>query len=172
MCVWHFIQKFIFLSKKKKKWKKWKYVSKIVQEKIKGKKQIWIHVNKDFQCSKLFRITITQYTGSLQNTSAKILQATRLMIHNWQNWKRVFLSSYCHGIYRVEALGLKKSSYIWKIMILLICEIWGSFLKIQYFANNFLIKVRIWEIFFTHVTHIIVIILHTANFVSTKLIFS
>ena len=50
------------------------------------------------------------------------------------------------------------------------CEIWGSFLKKQYFANNFLIKVLIWEFFFTHVTQIIGIILRTAKFVSTKLI--
>ena len=47
----------------------------------------------------------------------------------------------------------KKYTYTWKV----------------YFANNFF---RIWEFFFTHVTFIIVIVLHTANFVSTKLIFS
>ena len=43
-------------------------------------------------------------------------------------------------------------------------------LKNLYFANNFWIKVRIWvRFFFTHATHIIVIILCTENFVSTKL---
>ena len=30
-----------------------------------------------------------------------------LTAHNWQNWKRVFLSCYCHEIYRVKAVGLK-----------------------------------------------------------------
>ena len=35
-----------------------------------------------------------------------------LTAHNWQNWKRVFLSRYCHEIYRVEAVGLKNYNYI------------------------------------------------------------
>ena len=43
----------------------------------------------------------------------------------------------------------------------------GQFLEIKwYFANKSLIKVWIWGFVFTHVTHIIVIIFHTANFVS------
>ena len=40
-----------------------------------------------------------------------------LMSHNWQKWKRVFLTCPCHDIYRVEAVGLKNSNYTWKIMI-------------------------------------------------------
>ena len=31
-----------------------------------------------------------------------------LTAHNWQNWKGVFPSGYCHEIYRVEAVVLKK----------------------------------------------------------------
>ena len=31
-----------------------------------------------------------------------------LMAHNWQKWKRVFLTCHCHKIYRHEAVGLKK----------------------------------------------------------------
>ena len=35
-----------------------------------------------------------------------------LLAHYWQNGKRVYLSYYCHELYRVEAIGLKKSNYI------------------------------------------------------------
>ena len=40
-----------------------------------------------------------------------------LTAHNWQKWKRVFLTCPCHKIYRVESVGLKCSNYTWKIMI-------------------------------------------------------
>ena len=41
-----------------------------------------------------------------------------LTAHNWQKWKRVFLTCPCHIIYRVETVGLKSSNYTWKIMII------------------------------------------------------
>ena len=31
-----------------------------------------------------------------------------LTAHNWQNWKRVFLTCPCHEIYKDEAVRLKK----------------------------------------------------------------
>ena len=34
-----------------------------------------------------------------------------LTAHNWQKWKRIFLTCPCHEIYRVEAVGLKNSNY-------------------------------------------------------------
>ena len=37
--------------------------------------------------------------------------------HNWQKWKRVFLSCPCHKIYRDEAVGFKSCKYAWKITI-------------------------------------------------------
>ena len=40
-----------------------------------------------------------------------------LTAHNWQKWKRVFLTWPSHKIYRVESVGLKSSNYTWKIMI-------------------------------------------------------
>ena len=40
-----------------------------------------------------------------------------LTAHNWQKWKRVFLTCPCHKIYKDEALGLKSCKYTWKIMI-------------------------------------------------------
>ena len=40
-----------------------------------------------------------------------------LMAHNWQNWKRVFLTCSCHEIYRDKANGLKNCKYTWKITI-------------------------------------------------------
>ena len=40
-----------------------------------------------------------------------------LTAHNWQKWKRVFLTCPCHEIYRDEAVGLKSRKYTWKITI-------------------------------------------------------
>ena len=40
-----------------------------------------------------------------------------LKAHNWQKWKRVFLTCPCHEIYRDEAVGLKSCKYTWKITI-------------------------------------------------------
>ena len=40
-----------------------------------------------------------------------------LRAHNWQKWKRVFLTCPCHKIYRDEAVGLKSCKYTWKITI-------------------------------------------------------
>ena len=36
---------------------------------------------------------------------------------NWQKWKRVFLTSPCHEIYRDEAVGLKSCKNTWKSTI-------------------------------------------------------
>ena len=65
------------------------------------------------------------------------------MADNWQKWKSIFLTSPCHKIYRVEAVGLESSSYTLKITILWICEIWGNFSKNWYFVNDCLVKVQI-----------------------------
>ena len=40
-----------------------------------------------------------------------------LTAHNWQKWKRVFLTCSCHEIYRDEAVSLKRCKYTWKITI-------------------------------------------------------
>ena len=45
------------------------------------------------------------------------LENRLLTAHNWQKWKRVFLTCPCHEIYRDEAVGLKSCRYTWKIMI-------------------------------------------------------
>ena len=37
-----------------------------------------------------------------------------LMAHNWQKWKRVFLTCPCHKIYSDKAVGLKSCKHIWK----------------------------------------------------------
>ena len=41
----------------------------------------------------------------------------KLTAHNWQIWKRVFLTCPCHKIYTNEAVGLKSCKYTWKITI-------------------------------------------------------
>ena len=62
-----------------------------------------------------------------------------LTAHNWQKWKRVFLTCPCHNIYRDEAAGLKSCKCTWKLRFLWICGIWGNFVKNWYFVNNCLI---------------------------------
>ena len=42
---------------------------------------------------------------------------SHLTAHNWQKWKRVFLTCPCHKIYRDEAVGLKSCKYTRKITI-------------------------------------------------------
>ena len=42
---------------------------------------------------------------------------TALTPHNWQKWKRVFLTCPRHEIYGDEAVGLKSCKYTWKITI-------------------------------------------------------
>ena len=73
------------------------------------------------------------------------LVLSQLMAHNWQKWKRVFLTCLCHKIYRDEAVGLKICKYSWKNLIfvkmwnlgqyhenLIFCQLfnWSSNLKI------------------------------------------
>ena len=59
--------------------------------------------------------------------------------------KRTFFTCSCHKMYRKEAVGLKSYDYALKITVF--CEyvkfVWGSFLKIGYFANNCINKIRI-----------------------------
>ena len=66
-----------------------------------------------------------------------------LTTHNWQKWKRVFLTCPCHEIYRDEAVGLKSCKYTWKITIYVKMLNLGNFVKIWYLVNNCSIQVRI-----------------------------
>ena len=77
-----------------------------------------------------------------------------LTAQNWQKWKKVFLSCYCHEIYRKEADGVKDSNYTWKITMFVNMWNLGQFLEYRYFTNNRLIIVRIWKLFCTHVTQL------------------
>ena len=43
--------------------------------------------------------------------------SVKLTAHNWQKWKRVFLTYHCHEIYRDDAVGLKSCKHTWKITI-------------------------------------------------------
>ena len=55
-----------------------------------------------------------------------------LMAHNWQKWKRVFLTCPCHKFYRDEAVSLKSCKYLWKIMIFV--KMW----KLGQYRENYL----------------------------------
>ena len=50
-----------------------------------------------------------------------------LMAHNWQKWKRVFLTCPCHEIYRDESVGLKSCKYTLKITIYVNMWSFGQF---------------------------------------------
>ena len=75
----------------------------------------------------------------------KFRYSSALTAYNWQNEKKKkkkrFLTCSCHKIYMVEAVGLflylKYDFFVW------IFEIWGNFMNIWYFVNNWLIKVWI-----------------------------
>ena len=103
----------------------------------------------------------------LYSMQQNVLQWYSLTTHNWQKWKRVFLTCPCQKIYRGEAVGLKSCKYTWKIRIYV--NMWNlrQFRENWYFVNNCLIETRIWKFFCTCVTHIVVIIWSTAHFVST-----
>ena len=81
-------------------------------------------------------------------------QSTGLTAHNWQKWKRVFLTCPCHKIFRDEAVGLKVANILEKLGYLWKCEIWANIVKIWYFVNNCLMEAQIFKFFCTCVTHI------------------
>ena len=58
-----------------------------------------------------------------------------LTAHNWQNWKRVFLTCPCHEIYKDEAVGLKSCKYTWKITIYVNMWNLGQFREILIFCQ-------------------------------------
>ena len=92
---------------------------------------------------------------------------TKLTAHNWQKWKRVFITCPCHKIYRVEAVGLQSCNYTWKIMIF--ANVWnlGQFQEKLIFCQELLnwssnLKILLHY----YVTHITVIISRIPYFVS------
>ena len=52
-----------------------------------------------------------------------------LTAHNWQKWKRVFLTYPCYKIYKDEAVGLKNYKYTWNITIYVNMWNLGEFLE-------------------------------------------
>ena len=50
-----------------------------------------------------------------------------LTAQNWQKLKSTFLTLHCQNISRIEAVGLKKSNYTFKITIFLSIWILGQF---------------------------------------------
>ena len=46
-----------------------------------------------------------------------VMKITTLTAHNWQNFKRVFLSGYCYDIYRVEEVSQKYYNNTLKITV-------------------------------------------------------
>ena len=82
--------------------------------------------------------------NSLQSDSFPTYMLLLLTAHNWQNWKRVFLTCPCHEICKDEAVGLKNCKYTWKIKIYMNMWNLGQFREILiFFVNNCLIEVQI-----------------------------
>ena len=59
----------------------------------------------------LFRQLLHPYKFYGRDMSGILASCEPLTAHNWQKWKRVFLTCPCHEVYRVEAVGLKSSNY-------------------------------------------------------------
>ena len=109
-------------------------------------------------------------------TEPMIVMSPILTAHNWQKRKSRFFTCSCRKIYRVEAdVGLswdyntKSQVYLFPIIRLKLwflwrCETLGHFMKIGYFVNSCLIKMRILKSFCKYVAHIIVIICHINTF--------
>ena len=63
-----------------------------------------------------FRIQFNAFHDG--NHSTELNFKFQLTAHNWQKWKRVFLTRHCYKIYSMdEAVGLKSCKYTWKITI-------------------------------------------------------
>ena len=56
-------------------------------------------------------------TNGIGALESSLLFCYSLTAHNWQKWKRVFLTCPCHKIDRDEAVSLKNCKYTWKITI-------------------------------------------------------
>ena len=107
--------------------------------------QIWSKITKCLFLGLFF--VLTRPAGIQGHIFIKNrIRLIRLTAHNWQKWKRVFLSCPCNKMYRVEAVGLKSSNYTWKIMIFAIMSNLRQFREKWYFVNNCLLKVRILKI--------------------------
>ena len=71
---------------------------------------IWATVAESTRCLYTHKLWLL---GSFPGTETFV----ELTAHNWQKWKRVFLTCPCHEIYGHEAVGLKSCKYTWKITI-------------------------------------------------------
>ena len=65
----------------------------------------------------VLQLKIWSVNSTFSMTSAILVIHNELTAHNWQKWKRVFLTCPCRTIYRGEAVGLKSCKYTWKITI-------------------------------------------------------
>ena len=64
-----------------------------------------------------FYISFFAFNNTIYTIFKKCFKYTTrfaLTAHNWQKWKRVFLTCPCHKIYRDEAVGLKNCKNTWK----------------------------------------------------------
>ena len=93
-------------------------------------------------------VIITNVDSTQEIIQTAYWKLCTLTAHNWQKWKRVFLTCPCHEIYRDEAVGLKSCKNTWKITIFV--KMWnlGQYRENLIFCqyNNFLIKAWILKI--------------------------
>ena len=81
----------------------------------------FLHLSLCSQTSKNFSMPCILQIILLKNIDWSILHycwtLAHLTAHNWQKWKRIFLTYMCHEILRDEADGLKSCKYTLKITI-------------------------------------------------------
>ena len=103
-------------------------------------------------------------TPCLLDFSSNTLQRSRcvgfthgwqwLTAHNWQKWKRVFLTCPCHKIYRDKAVGLKSCKNTWKITIFVKMWNFGAISwKFDILSITAWLKLEFKRFFCTCVTH-------------------
>ena len=81
----------------------------------------WKNSNRIYTVTLIFQLYMMHALITFAPQSESLwfgaLCTTKLMAHNWQKWKRVFLTYPWYKIYRDEAVGLKSCKYTWKITV-------------------------------------------------------
>ena len=103
---------------------------------ISGLGYLW-PTSRMWPASNIFTVRKTSWKGQIMPRFVPCVRilAVALTAHNWQNWKRVFLTCPCHKIYKDEAVGLKSCKYTWKITIYVNMWNLGQFREILIFCQ-------------------------------------
>ena len=101
-------------------------------------KMLWFSLSSLFPIRCYSRGGASAAAMSVAFSSTPLNVCITLTAHNWQNWKRVFLTCPCHETYRDEAAGLKSGKYTLKITIYVNMWNLGQFREILIFCQYLL----------------------------------